>query len=78
MRDCGSNSLNHGLEGGDCCGGARGGGRGATGGMNEGSTYYTEKSYWGATKKASYADQCKTPLMYGLRKTSMNLRPWTG
>jgi hypothetical protein len=48
MRDCGSNSLNHSVEGGDCCGGARGGGRGATSGMNEDSTYYTGKSYWGA------------------------------
>jgi hypothetical protein len=31
-RDCGSHSMNHGVEGDDCCGG----GRVARGGMNEG------------------------------------------
>jgi hypothetical protein len=42
MRDCRSYSPNHRVKGGDCCGGAQGGGRGATGGRDEGPTYCTE------------------------------------
>jgi hypothetical protein len=41
VRDGGSHSLNHGIEDGDCCGR----GRGARGGMNEGTTCCTRKPY---------------------------------
>jgi hypothetical protein len=47
-RDCGSHSLNHNVEGGDCCG---------RGSVNEGSTYCTERPYRGAAEKACDVDQ---------------------
>jgi hypothetical protein len=53
-RDCRSHSLNHGVEGGDCCGGDS---------ANEGPTCCTRKPYWGAAKKACDVDQYGAPLM---------------
>jgi hypothetical protein len=58
-RDCGSHSLNHGVEGGGCCGGDS---------VNEGPTCCTGKPYWGAVKKACDVDQYGTPLMDGSKE----------
>jgi hypothetical protein len=62
-RDCGSHSLNHGVEDGDCYDG----GRGVRGGVNENPTHCTEKPYWGATKKACYTNQYGAPSMDRLK-----------
>jgi hypothetical protein len=62
VRDCGSHSSNHGVEGDDYCGG----GRGIRGGVKKGPTCCTGKSYWGAMECG--ADQYGVPPMYGLRK----------
>jgi hypothetical protein len=58
-RDCGSHSLNHGIEGDDCC--DRGDG-------NKGTTYCIEKPYWGTVKKACTIDQYGAPPMHGLNE----------
>jgi hypothetical protein len=63
VRDCGSHSSNHGVEGDDYCGG----GRGVRGGVKKGPTCCTGKSYWGAMKECG-ADQYGAPPMYGLKK----------
>jgi hypothetical protein len=51
-RDCGYHSLNHSVEGGDCCGG---------GSVNEGPTCCTGKPYMGAIEKACNVDQYGVP-----------------
>jgi hypothetical protein len=53
-RDCESHSLNHDVEGSDCCGGGR---------VNEGPTCCTRKPYWGVAKKACDVDQYEAPPM---------------
>jgi hypothetical protein len=58
-RDCGSHSLNHGIEGDDCS--DRGGG-------NEGTTYCIKKPYWGTVKKVCAIDQYGAPPMHGLNE----------
>jgi hypothetical protein len=42
MRDCGSHSLNHSVEGSDYC---------DRGSVNEGPTYCTKNPYWGTVEK---------------------------
>jgi hypothetical protein len=59
MRDCGSHSPNHGIEGGDCCGGGR---------VNEGPTCCTGKAYWSAAKKACDVDQYEALPMDGSKE----------
>jgi hypothetical protein len=54
VRDCGSHSLNHSIEGGDCCDECS---------MNEGPTCCTGKLHWGAVKKACSVDQYGAPPM---------------
>jgi hypothetical protein len=58
-RDCESHSPNHGVEGGDCCGG---------GSVNEGPTCCTGKPYWGAVKKACDINQYGAPPMDGSKE----------
>jgi hypothetical protein len=58
-RDCESHSLNHGVEGGDCCGG---------GSVNEGPTCCTGKPYWGAVKKACDINQYGASPMDGSKE----------
>jgi hypothetical protein len=43
VRDCGSQSSNHGVKSGSCCGEARG--RGAIGGVNGGPACCTREPY---------------------------------
>jgi hypothetical protein len=62
VRDYGSHSVNHNVESGNYYGGARG--RGGRGGVNEGPTYYTGKTYWGVVKVCC-ADQDGSLPMYG-------------
>jgi hypothetical protein len=59
MRDYGSHSPNHGIEGGDCCGG---------GSVNEGPTCCTGKPYWGVAEKACDVDQYGASPMDGSKE----------
>jgi hypothetical protein len=58
VRNCESDSPNHGVEGDDYCGG---------GNVNEGPTYCTGKPYWGDVKKVCGVDQNGAPPMHGLK-----------
>jgi hypothetical protein len=59
VRDCGSHSLKHGVEGGDCCDG---------GCVNEGPTCCTGKPHWGTAKKACGVDQYEAPPIGGSKE----------
>jgi hypothetical protein len=59
VRDCGSHSPNHNVEGGDCC---------DRGDVNEGPTCSTGKPHWGVAKKACGVDQYETPPMDRLKE----------
>jgi hypothetical protein len=59
VRDCGSHSSNHDVEGDDCCDG---------GAVNEGPTCCTGKPHWGAAKKACSVDQYGAPPMGGSKE----------
>jgi hypothetical protein len=62
VRDCGSHSPNHGVEGGDCYGGGR---------VNEGPTWCTGRPYRGATKKACNVDQYIALPMNGSKEDGL-------
>jgi hypothetical protein len=59
MRDNGSHSPNHGVEGGNCYGEGR---------VNEGPTCCTGKPYWGAAKKACDINQYGAPPIDGSKE----------
>jgi hypothetical protein len=69
VRDCDSHTLNHGVEGDDCCGGGRGEGG------NEGPTCCT--GVLGRMRAASTSMELRPGTGRG-RTTSMVLSPWTG
>jgi hypothetical protein len=63
--ECGSHSLNHGVEGG-CC---------DSGGVNEGPTCCTRKPHWGTVKKACNVDQYEALPMDESRRTTRRAAP---
>jgi hypothetical protein len=66
-RDCGSHSSNHGVEGGDSCGG---------GSVNESPTCCTGKPYWGAAEMACDVDQYGAPPVGGSKEEGCTEKPY--
>jgi hypothetical protein len=59
VRDCGSHSPNHRVDGGNCCG---------RGSVNEGPTWCTGKPYRGVAKKACEVNQYGAPPIDGSKE----------